>query len=173
MSSGSNAYSICINLFSESILWTFICHSGGWSKSINSDSQIGKKWNFSRLLADIIKVRSIAIMLSCEKWVEITWLLNTVKGKRARGEASSHCWSVSLKGKRRGCARLAGVFYGLLFSGGERCRIRSVELTGTLRDLFNKGDEQLQARDWPFSPCNFYTPSEIWTSSPTVYAHWN
>lgn len=117
-------------------------------------------------MADIIKVRSIAIMLSCEKWVEITWLLNTVKGKRARGEASSHCWSASLKGKRRGCARLAGVFYGLLFSGGERWRIRSVELTGTLRDLFNKGDEQLQARDWPFSPCNFHTPSEIWTFKP-------
>lgn len=59
----------------------------------------------------------------------------------------------------------AEVFYGSLFSGGERWRIPSVELIGTLCDLFNKGDEQLRARDWPFSPCNFHTPSEIWTSS--------
>lgn len=59
----------------------------------------------------------------------------------------------------------AEVFYGSLFSGGERWCIRSVELTRTLCDLFNKGDERLQARDWPFIPCNFHTPSEIWTSS--------
>lgn len=58
----------------------------------------------------MIKVRSIAIMLSCEKWVEITWLLNTVKGKRARGKASSHCWSASLKGKRRGVCALGRGF---------------------------------------------------------------
>lgn len=53
-------------------------------------------WNFAGVLADIFKVMSIA----CEKWVEITWLLYTVKDKRAWGKKWVHIVGLFLSGER-------------------------------------------------------------------------